>query len=96
MSILGLSRVDFDVSAAYPLSSPSRTYDATLRTLDRRVSSSESEPRIMRYGLTDFEWSAIRPFFPNKPRGVSSVTTDVFSTASSGYCGQALLRAIPR
>jgi transposase len=24
----------------------------------------------MKYGLTDFEWTAIRPFLPNKPRGV--------------------------
>jgi transposase len=24
----------------------------------------------MRYELTDFEWAAIQPFFPNKPRGV--------------------------
>jgi len=24
----------------------------------------------MRYELTDFEWAAIKPFFPNKPRGV--------------------------
>ncbi len=30
-------------------------------------------PRIMRYELTDFEWAAIRPFLPNKPRGVPRV-----------------------
>jgi transposase len=24
----------------------------------------------MRYELTDFEWTAIKPFLPNKPRGV--------------------------
>jgi transposase len=24
----------------------------------------------MRYELTDFEWAAIKPFLPNKPRGV--------------------------
>jgi transposase len=24
----------------------------------------------MRYELTDLEWSAIKPFLPNKPRGV--------------------------
>ena len=28
---------------------------------------------IMRYELTDFEWTAIRPFLPNKPRGVPRV-----------------------
>ena len=26
-----------------------------------------------RYELTDFEWTAIGPFFPNKPRGVPRV-----------------------
>jgi transposase len=27
----------------------------------------------MRYELTDFEWTAIRPMVPNKPRGVPRV-----------------------
>ena len=27
----------------------------------------------MRYELTDHEWTAIKPFLPNKPRGVSRV-----------------------
>jgi len=27
----------------------------------------------MRYELTDFEWAAIRPFLPNKPRGIPRV-----------------------
>ena len=27
----------------------------------------------MRYELTDFEWAAIKPFLPNKPRGVPRV-----------------------
>ena len=27
----------------------------------------------MRYGLTDREWSAIKPMLPNKPRGVARV-----------------------
>jgi len=27
----------------------------------------------MRYELTDFEWTAIRPFLPNKPRDVPRV-----------------------
>jgi transposase len=30
-------------------------------------------PRIMRYERTNFEWTAIRPFLPNKPRGVPRV-----------------------
>ncbi len=28
----------------------------------------------MRYELTDYEWTAIKPFLPNKPRGVPRVT----------------------
>jgi hypothetical protein len=28
--------------------------------------------RIMRYELADYEWLAIKPMLPNKPRGVSS------------------------
>lgn len=31
------------------------------------------ELRIMRYELTDHEWTAIKPFLPNKPRGVPRV-----------------------
>jgi transposase len=31
------------------------------------------EPRIMRYELSDYEWAAVRPFLPNKPRGVPRV-----------------------
>ena len=27
----------------------------------------------MRYELTDYEWDAIKPFLPNKPRGVPRV-----------------------
>ena len=27
----------------------------------------------MRYELTDYEWAAIKPFLPNKPRGVPRV-----------------------
>ena len=27
----------------------------------------------MRYGLTDYEWTAIKPMLPNKPRGVPRV-----------------------
>jgi transposase len=27
----------------------------------------------MRYELTDYEWAAIKPMLPNKPRGVSPV-----------------------
>ena len=27
----------------------------------------------MRYELTDYEWATIKPFLPNKPRGVPRV-----------------------
>jgi transposase len=27
----------------------------------------------MRYELSDFEWATIKPFLPNKPRGVRRV-----------------------
>ena len=36
------------------------------------IQAPELEP-IMRYELKDFEWTAIRPFLPNKPRGVPKV-----------------------
>jgi transposase len=31
------------------------------------------EPRIMRYELSDYGWTAIKPMLPNKPRGVQRV-----------------------
>ncbi len=37
------------------------------------IQTPKLEPRIMRYELTDYEWAAIRPFLPNKPRGVPRV-----------------------
>jgi Putative transposase of IS4/5 family (DUF4096) len=39
----------------------------------RVIQAPEPEPRIMRYELTDHEWVAIKPFLPNKPRGVPRV-----------------------
>ena len=59
------------MSAACPLSDPSRTCRSVLRnTQIDMIQASEPGPRIMRYELTDFEWTAIRPFLPNKPRFV--------------------------
>jgi hypothetical protein len=40
--------------------------DAVIQTL-------ELGARIMRYELADYEWSAIKPLLPNKPRGVPRV-----------------------
>src|SRR5215204_2754135 len=37
------------------------------------IQAPEPGPRIMRYELTDFEWTAIKPFLPNRPRGVPRV-----------------------
>jgi hypothetical protein len=48
-----------------------------------------------RYELTDFEWAAIKPMLPNKPRGVPRAsTTGVSSTAFFGSLGQARHGAI--
>jgi len=56
-----------------------RTLAATLRALrvdDPAVGviqALKAEPRIMRYERNDFEWTAIKPMLPNKPRGVRRV-----------------------
>lgn len=40
----------------------------------------------MRYELADYEWVAIKPMLPNKPRGAPRVKIVVSSMASSGSC----------
>jgi hypothetical protein len=37
------------------------------------IQTPERGARIMRYELADFEWTAIKPMLPNKPRGVPRV-----------------------
>ena len=37
------------------------------------IQAPKPEPRIMRYELSDHEWTAIKPMLPNKPRGVRRV-----------------------
>jgi len=48
----------------------------------------------MRYELSDYEWTAIKPMLPNKPRGVRRVTTVACSMASFGFCVQVRRGAI--
>jgi hypothetical protein len=36
-------------------------------------SNSQTGARIVRYELADYEWVAIKPMLPNKPRGVPRV-----------------------
>ena len=37
------------------------------------IQASKPELRIMRYELADYEWTAMKPTLPNKPRGVPRV-----------------------
>ena len=37
------------------------------------LSAENAEPTIMRYELSDTEWSVLRVMLPNKPRGVARV-----------------------
>ena len=37
------------------------------------IQAPKTEPQIMRYELADYEWAAIKPFVPNKPRGMPRV-----------------------
>ena len=42
----------------------------------------------MRYEISDYEWTAIKPMLPNKPRGVRHVMTVACSMAPFGFCVQ--------
>jgi transposase len=48
---------------------PCRVDDAAVGV----IQAPKPEPRIMRCELSDYEWTAIKPMLPNKPRGVRRV-----------------------
>jgi transposase len=50
------------------------------------IEAPKLEPWIVRYELSDFEWAAIKPLLPNKPRGVRRVND---RPASFGFFVQA-------
>ena len=56
-----------------------RTLAATLRALrvddpaEGVIQALKPEPRLVRYELNDFAWTAIKSMLPNKPRGVRRV-----------------------
>jgi hypothetical protein len=37
------------------------------------IQTTKLAARIMRYELADYEWAAIKPLLPNKPRGLPRV-----------------------
>jgi len=51
---------------------------------------------MMRYELSDGEWSILRVMLPNKPRGVAVWMADAFSAVSFGCCAQAPRGTISR
>jgi hypothetical protein len=55
------------------------------------IEAPKLEPWIVRYELSDYEWAAIKPFLPNKSRGVHSHNLLPFlpisAAASELHCG---------
>ena len=52
------------------------------------IQAPKPEPRIMRYELSDYEWAAIKPMLPNKPRGVRR-ENNLRGGADDRYLGRA-------
>jgi hypothetical protein len=52
------------------------------------IQAPKPEPRIMRYELSDYEWTAIKPMLPNKPRGVRTALGLSAEIRSSHGCFQ--------
>src|SRR6516165_8639589 len=53
-----------------PMAADRSPIEGSLRIV---IQAPKPRARIMRYELTDHEWTAIRPMLPNKPRGVPRV-----------------------
>jgi transposase len=75
-----------------PAKAPCRVDDTAVRV----IRGPKPELRIMRYELSDYEWTAIKPMLPNKPRGVRRandrrVLNNIFWIPRSG----ALWRDLP-
>src|ERR1043165_9295152 len=69
-----VNRVDLAMSAIGPLILHLRpcclAIDLSVLSV---IQTPKVELRIMRYELSDCEWSVIKPMLPNKPRGVPRV-----------------------
>jgi transposase len=50
----------------------------------------------MRYELSDYEWTAIKPMLPNMPRSVRGVNDRRVLNGIFGFCARVLLGAICR
>jgi|SRR6516225_8548322 hypothetical protein len=74
--------------------------DGTLRVvaLPARdaIQALKPEPRIMRYELSDFEWTAIKPMRPNKPRGVPRINDRRVHNGIVWVCVQMPWRDLPQ
>ena len=54
---------------------PSRTCQFDVANVGTgAIQAPKPEPRIMRHELTNFEWTAIKPFLPTSTRGVPRVS----------------------
>ena len=72
--LLRVNRVDLAASAVCPVIGPLQTWRFAPEGVGPRVIQvPKREPRIMRYELSDYEWTIIKPMLPNKPRGVARV-----------------------